>query len=60
MQTHNFAYCFIWAWHLYLTFREKHQLRVYKNRVLRNIFEPVGEAVTGDYRKLDNEKPCDL
>jgi hypothetical protein len=48
------------VWHLYFTFRGKHQLRVYKKRVLRNIFGPMGEAVTGDYRKLHNEKPHNL
>jgi hypothetical protein len=34
-----------------LTLREEHRLRVFENRVLRRIFEPKGEEVTGDWRK---------
>ena len=34
------------------TFREYHKLWVFKNRVLRNIFGPGRQEVTGDWRKL--------
>jgi hypothetical protein len=34
--------------------REEHRLRVYKNRVLRRIFEPKRDEVTGRWRKLHN------
>jgi hypothetical protein len=39
-----------------LFLREYHELRVLDNDVLRRIFGPVNEEVTGDWRKLLNEK----
>jgi hypothetical protein len=36
--------------------REEHRLRVLENRVLRRIFGPKRVEVTGDWRKLHNEK----
>jgi hypothetical protein len=38
----------------YLTLREEHRLRVFENRVLRRIFGPKGDEVTGEWRKLHN------
>jgi hypothetical protein len=38
-----------------LTLREEHRLRVLENRVLRRIFGPMRDAVTGEWRKLHNE-----
>jgi hypothetical protein len=35
-----------------LTLREEHRLRVFKNRVLRKIFGPRRDEVTGEWRKL--------
>jgi hypothetical protein len=35
----------------YLTLREKHRLRVFENRVLRRIFGPKRDEVTGEWRK---------
>jgi hypothetical protein len=35
-----------------LTLREEHRLRVFENRVLRRIFGPEREEVTGGWRKL--------
>jgi hypothetical protein len=35
--------------------REKHRLRVFENRVLRRIFGPKRDEVTGEWRKLHNE-----
>jgi hypothetical protein len=32
--------------------REEHRLRVFENRVLRRIFGPKGDEVTGEWRKL--------
>jgi hypothetical protein len=32
--------------------REEHRLRVFQNRVLRGIFGPKGDDVTGEWRKL--------
>jgi hypothetical protein len=39
-----------------LTVREEHKLRVFENRVLRRIFEPNRDRVTGGWRKLHNEE----
>ena len=39
-----------------LTLREKHRLRVFANRVLRRIFGPKRDEVTGEWRKLHNEE----
>jgi hypothetical protein len=38
------------------TLREGHRLRVFENRVLREIFEPKRDEVTGEWRKLHNEE----
>jgi hypothetical protein len=35
-----------------LTLREEHRLRVFENRVLRGVFGPKGDEVTGEWRKL--------
>jgi hypothetical protein len=44
--------CEIWS----LTLREEHRLRVFKNRVLRGIFGPKKDEVTGEWRRLHNEE----
>jgi hypothetical protein len=41
---------------LSLTLREEHRLRVFENRVLRRIFGPMRDEVTGEWRKLHNEE----
>jgi hypothetical protein len=43
--------CETWS----LTIREEHRLRVFENRVLRRIFGPKRDEVTGGRRKLHNE-----
>jgi hypothetical protein len=43
-----------------LTLREEHRLRVFENRVLRGIFGPKRDEVTGEWRKLHNEELRDL
>jgi hypothetical protein len=35
---------------------EEHRLRVFENRVLRRIFGPKTDEVTGSWRKLHNEE----
>jgi hypothetical protein len=35
---------------------KEHRLRVFENRVLRRIFGPKRDEVTGDWRKLHNEE----
>jgi hypothetical protein len=42
------------------TLREKHKLRVFENRVLKKIFGPKRDEVTGEWRKLHNEEVHDL
>jgi hypothetical protein len=39
-----------------LTLRNKHRLRVFENRVLRRIFGPKRDDMTGEWRKLQNEE----
>ena len=39
---------------------EKRRLRVFENRVLRRVFEPKRDEVTGEWRKLHNEELNDL
>jgi len=48
--------CETWS----LTLRKKHRLRVFENRVLRRIFGPKRDEVTGEWRKLHNEELNDL
>ena len=43
-----------------LTLREKRRLRVFENRVLRKVFGPKRDEVTGEWRKLHNEELNDL
>jgi hypothetical protein len=42
--------CETWS----VTLREEHRLRVFENRVLRGIFGPTRDEVTGEQRKLHN------
>jgi hypothetical protein len=46
------------AWSLAL--REEHRLRVLGNRVLRRIFGPKRDEVTGRRRKLHNKELCEF
>jgi hypothetical protein len=43
-----------------LTLRDERRLGVFENRVLRRIFGPKRDEVTGEWRKLHNEKLNDL
>ena len=42
--------CETWS----LTLREERRVRVFENRVLRGIFGPERDEVTGEWRKLHN------
>jgi hypothetical protein len=44
--------CETWS----VTLREEHRLRVFEDRVLRRIFRPKRDEVTGEWRKLYNEE----
>jgi hypothetical protein len=48
--------CEIWS----LKLREEHSLRVFENKVLRRIFGPKRDEVTGRWRQLYNEELRDL
>ena len=48
--------CETWS----LTLREERRLRVFENRVLRRIFGPKRDEVTGKWRKLHKEELSDL
>ena len=48
--------CETWS----LILREERKLRVFENMVLRRIFEPRRDEVTGEWRRLHNEEPDDL
>jgi hypothetical protein len=48
--------CETWS----LTLSEKHRLGVFEKRVLRRIFGPKRDEVTGEWRKLHNEELRDL
>jgi hypothetical protein len=39
-----------------LVLREQHRLRVFENRVLRRIFGPKSDKVTGEWMKLHSEE----
>ena len=54
----SFVLCGCATWSL--TMGEKHTSRVVENRVLRRIFRPKMDEVTGDWRKLHNEELNDL
>jgi hypothetical protein len=48
--------CETWS----LTLREEFRLRMFESRVLRRIFEPKRDEVTGEWRKLRNVELNDL
>jgi hypothetical protein len=48
--------CETWS----LTLREKSRLRVFENRVLRNIFGSKRDEVRGEWKRLHNDKLNDL
>jgi len=48
--------CETWS----LTLREERRLRVFENRVLRKVFGPKRDEVTGEWRRLHNEELNDL
>jgi len=43
-----------------VTLREERRLRLFENRVLRRIFGPKRDEVTGEWRKLHNVELTDL
>jgi hypothetical protein len=45
-------YCEMWS----LTLREDHKSQVFEDKVLRRIFEPKRDEVSGQFRKLHNKE----
>jgi hypothetical protein len=45
-------YCETWS----LTLREECRLRVFENKVLRRIFGPKSDELTGEWRRLHNKE----
>ena len=45
---------------LSMSLREERRLRVFENRVIRRVFGPKRDEVTGEWRKLHNEELSDL
>ena len=52
-QTDNYLY-------FTLSLREERRRRVFENRVLRRIYGPKRDEVTGEWRKLHNKKLHDV
>ena len=51
----------LYGWETWsLTLREERKLRVFENMVLRRIFGPSRDEVTGEWRRLHNEELNDL
>ena len=48
--------CETWS----LTMREERRLRVFESRVLRRVYGPKTDEVTGEWKKLHNEELSDL
>ena len=48
--------CETWS----LTLREERRLRLFENRVLRRVFGPKRDEITGEWRKLHKEELRDL
>ena len=48
--------CEAWS----LTLRVERKLRMFENMVLRRIFGPRGDEITGEWRRLHNEELNDL
>jgi hypothetical protein len=43
-----------------MTLREERRLNVFENRLLRRVFGPKRDKVTGEWRKLHNEELNDM
>jgi hypothetical protein len=46
----------VWVRNLASSIKGEYKLRVFENRMLRRIFGPKRDEVTGDWRKLHNEE----
>jgi len=53
-KTHKYSVGRAYTWSL--TLREERRLKLFENRVLRKVFGPKRDEVTGEWRKLHNEE----
>ena len=60
VQNHNFVVVFCGCETWSVTLRERHRLKVFENRVLRKIFKPKRDEITGERRKLRRVELNDL
>jgi len=60
MQNFKLSFCFLWVLSLVCQLREECKLRVFENRVLRRIFGPKRDDVTGEWKRLHNKELNDL
>ena len=56
----NGLFCSLYRWVGSLTLREERRLQVFENRVLRRVFGPKRDEVTGEWIKLHKEELRDL
>jgi hypothetical protein len=52
----NFVSGSVWVRNLVPTLREEHRLRLFESRVMRRLFGPKRDKLTGGCRKLHNEE----
>ena len=52
IQNYNFACCFVWLWNLVADIAGERRLRVFENMVLRRIFGPRRDEVTGGMEEI--------
>jgi hypothetical protein len=60
IQNYNFLVVLYGCENWSLTLREERRLRVFENRLLKRVFGPKRDEVTGEWRKLHNEELNDL
>ena len=48
------------TWSQTHTLRQENRLKVFENKLLRRIFGPKTDEVTGEWRRLDNEELYEL
>ena len=56
VQTYKDVLCGCEEWSL--TLRERHRLGVFEKKLLRKIFGPKRDEITGEWRRLHNEELC--
>jgi hypothetical protein len=60
IQDYNFVCDSVWMLNLVSDIKEQHRLRAFESRLLRRLFGPKTDEVTGRWRKLHNDVVRDL